>query len=111
MYSLLGRGALFRAPFRKLDFKGLSTDHAFERRDLCLVVPKKISRPGCGSLKPECSTMMCAGLKSFPRRITESDGDFSVFSQVWFCAGQPRLNELESDDAFAPWAIHPIILQ
>ena len=29
----------------KLDFEGLPTDHAFQRRDLRLVVLKQISRP------------------------------------------------------------------
>ena len=44
--ALLGRGAFFRAPFRNSIFEGLPTDHTLQRRDLCLIVLKQISRLG-----------------------------------------------------------------
>ena len=43
MYSRLSAEVRFSGPLLELDFEGLPTDHAFERRDLCLVVLKQIS--------------------------------------------------------------------
>ena len=46
MYSRFSAAVRFQRPLSKPDLEGLPADHAFECRDLCFVLLKKIGRAG-----------------------------------------------------------------